>query len=444
MTVAYRLNILGFFTTADPAASGNYGMLDQIAALDWVQKNIESFEGSPRNVAIAGHSSGAISVGLHLLSPLSKGKFGKAIAMSGDAIGSVRTPELELPIIDTVANRFSCNRRPTSDLMDCLRRVDSEILVKATSDIETWGPIIDAETTNTTDPFLPADPKVILENGNFNGVPLIAGYVNNEQALVYKESLGKDDEEGKMSMAKFETMITEDAIAAVQNLNDNTTSCDSKPEMVAEAILFFYKPHPPSLDEAALRDRFLDLQTEKNYAAGLVLLAGKLSKMVKTFVYRFDYRPRTPAVTRDLPEWVNVPHMFELPFFWGLPHVFSNQILWNTSDKKLADVMMMMMANFLRVGSPSLNNVRWEPYTEDTPGILIIDRTINMSEPHAVDFRALAFWNEYYPRVVSEATSNCCNATSSSSALASSSTASFEICLATSFIAARVFQSPRL
>ena len=105
VTVAYRLNILGFFTTTDVESPGNYGMLDQIAALDWVKEYIELFDGSPTNVVIYGHSSGAISVGLHMMSPLSRGKFAKAIAMSGDAINSVRMPKDEVPIVEEVRHR---------------------------------------------------------------------------------------------------------------------------------------------------------------------------------------------------------------------------------------------------------------------------------------------------------------------------------------------------
>lgn len=166
VTVAYRLNILGFFTTTDTEASGNYGMFDQIAALDWVKRNIKYFNGSPSNIVIYGHSAGAISVGLHMLSPLSRGKFSKAIAMSGDAISSVGSPETELHVVDVIADRFGCDRRPTSTLMQCMRRVDIELLVKLSSDIETWGPIVDAEATNYTEPFLDRHPKDILESGN--------------------------------------------------------------------------------------------------------------------------------------------------------------------------------------------------------------------------------------------------------------------------------------
>lgn len=165
VTVAYRLNILGFFTTTDNEAAGNYGIFDQIAALDWIKRNIKYFNGSPNNIVIYGHSSGAISVGLHMLSPMSRGKFSKAIAMSGDAVSSVGTPENELRVVDVIADKFGCFRRPTTALMECLRRVDVEVLVQQSSDIETWGPIVDAEIINSTDPFLALHPKDILENG---------------------------------------------------------------------------------------------------------------------------------------------------------------------------------------------------------------------------------------------------------------------------------------
>lgn len=164
--MAYRLNILGFFTTTDPEAPGNYGIFDQIAALDWVKRKIKYFNGSPNNIVIYGHSSGAISVGLHMLSPLSRGKFNKAIAMSGDAIGSVGSPETEAQVVNVIADKFGCYRQPTSALMECLRRLDVNHIVKYSSDIETWGPIVDADTNNETEPFLPQHPKDILDNGN--------------------------------------------------------------------------------------------------------------------------------------------------------------------------------------------------------------------------------------------------------------------------------------
>ncbi|XP_066581570.1 fatty acyl-CoA hydrolase precursor, medium chain-like [Prorops nasuta] len=413
VTVAYRLNILGFFTSGDGEAPGNYGMFDQVAALDWIQKNIHQFDGSASNVVIAGHSSGAISVGLHMMSPHSRGKFAKAIALSGDAVGSVGSPEAEMPVIDIVADRFGCYRKPTTALLKCLRNVNETILVRESSDIETWGPIVDVQTNNDTDPFLPEHPKDTLDNGNFNSEPFLAGYTNNEQALAYIEAIGRQDTDGKLSSRKFESMISDESMNAVRVPFENS-SCELRPEMVADAVLFFYKPHPPTKDQSFLRDRYLDLQTDKNYAAGLTLLAGKMSKKATAYVYRFDYRPRTQSITRDVPEWAGVPHMFELPFVWGLPYTMNSMVQWNPADKKMADNMMSMLAGFVREGNPSIGGIRWEPYTEENPGILIIGKNIDMSAPNTIDYKALAFWNEYYPKVLQQAVENCCNMTGNS------------------------------
>lgn len=160
-------------------------MMDQVAALNWVKGKIQAFEGSPTNVAIFGHNAGAISVGLHLLSPHSQGKFSKAIAMSGDALNSVGTPQTEMLVVDMVADRFGCYREPTSDLMECLRRLNVTVLVKLTSDIETWGPIVDGLIENATEPFLPQHPKDLLKVASFKGVPFLAGFTSNEQGRRY-------------------------------------------------------------------------------------------------------------------------------------------------------------------------------------------------------------------------------------------------------------------
>lgn len=73
VTIQYRLGTLGYFSTGDSFAPGNYGMKDQVEALRWVQKNIAAFGGDPSSVTISGESAGGASIGLHLLSPMSRG-----------------------------------------------------------------------------------------------------------------------------------------------------------------------------------------------------------------------------------------------------------------------------------------------------------------------------------------------------------------------------------
>lgn len=226
------------------------------------------------------------------------------------------------------------------------------------------------------------------------------------------ETVGSRNPEGNLSPESFESMIMDEFSSVVQSPDENST-CELKPEMVTNAVLFFYKPYPPTTNSTAFRDRYLDMQTEKNYAAGLTMLAGKVAKRkTSAFVYRFDYRPKTQPGGKDVPEWVGVPHMFELPFVWGLPYQSGGATQWNFLDKKMSDVMMMMLASFARSGDPSSSNIKWEPYAQDNPRILIINKVIDMNEPSEVDYKAFAFWNDYYPQIVEEATNNCCNITS--------------------------------
>lgn len=83
VTVQYRLGILGFFSKGDEKVPGNFGVLDQVAALRWVQENIRNFDGDPGSVTIFGQSAGALTVSVLVMSPMSKGLFHRAIAESG-------------------------------------------------------------------------------------------------------------------------------------------------------------------------------------------------------------------------------------------------------------------------------------------------------------------------------------------------------------------------
>ncbi|XP_071076232.1 carboxylesterase 5A isoform X3 [Desmodus rotundus] len=131
VTAQYRLGIFGFFNTGDQHALGNWAFMDQLAALSWVQENIEFFGGDPRSVTIFGESAGAISVSSLVLSPLANDLFHKAIMESGVAI----IPYLQAPDeernedLQMVADTCGCSVADSEALLRCLRAKSSEELL---------------------------------------------------------------------------------------------------------------------------------------------------------------------------------------------------------------------------------------------------------------------------------------------------------------------------
>jgi len=172
LTVNYRLGVFGFFAHPELTreshgqGSGNYGLLDQLAALRWVQANIEAFGGDPARVTIAGESAGSISVCAHMVSPLSKGLFARAIGESGSLIGTLRTVSLAA----SEKNGTLVAAQMGSKSLSELRALRADRL------LELAGKAPARSTDVTVDGyFLPALPAQLLKAGVQAHIPLLVG-----------------------------------------------------------------------------------------------------------------------------------------------------------------------------------------------------------------------------------------------------------------------------
>ncbi|XP_025065258.1 fatty acyl-CoA hydrolase precursor, medium chain-like isoform X2 [Alligator sinensis] len=125
--IQYRLGLLGFFSTGDEHARGNWAYLDQIAALQWIQKNIEHFGGNPGSVTIFGVSAGSVSVSALVLSPLAKGLFHKAISESGTA--HLVSGTLSSVVAQKTAKLYACETTSSVAIVHCLRQKTEEEMV---------------------------------------------------------------------------------------------------------------------------------------------------------------------------------------------------------------------------------------------------------------------------------------------------------------------------
>lgn len=413
MTIAYRLNIFGFFTTMDGEAPGNFGLMDQAGALEWVRNNAETFGGNKDNVCIFGQGSGAVSAGLHLISQdWSVKTFQKVIAMSGSVLApnTVVLPNKYAKTVNRVAEAFGCFRKPTAALISCLRNVNSQIMLEQGEPLTDWGPVIDAGLSNSSKAFIPDYPVRLFERGLFEQVPILVGFTDMEDVLL----LNKEDvEDAGITKSEYDTMINDIVLSdlAVENNND---TCFTNQQHVFETVSFFYDPIPPTKNETVLRKLFLDYYVDKNYGAPIYMMAKHMSKFTATFAYRFDLKPLSAAVNEGIPNWISVAHNYDLVFVLGLPYLASPLELnmWDDSDKRISDIIMRMWANFATYSHPTNSGVyiTWEQFMPDNPGFLIIDRSFNMSGSGNMNYKSFEFWNDYFPKVMDLSTL-CCNET---------------------------------
>ncbi|GLH09230.1 Esterase E4, partial [Gryllus bimaculatus] len=173
VTFNYRLGPLGFLSTGDSAAQGNYGLKDAAAAMKWVRANIASFGGDPRRVALWGYSAGAASVHLLTLAPPARGLFDAAIYGSGSGLHRWALFADPLPTARRLAALVNCSDAlPTTDLVAFPSLVGDMPMP--------WGPVVEGDPAPGDPPFLPAPPAQLVAQGRVAPVPVVTGMTTDE------------------------------------------------------------------------------------------------------------------------------------------------------------------------------------------------------------------------------------------------------------------------
>lgn len=175
----YRLGALGYLSTGDEAAFGNFALLDQQMALQWVHNHIKLFGGDPNRVTIFGESAGAVNVILHLQSHLSRGFFHRAISQSGVAHSPIMMSKNPLHVAQRLAEKLLCPTSSNKELVECLRTKAADDIVKVDMtdpDIPTlpFAPFVDGF-------FIEEEPLEALMTGKLTAGPELLIGVNNHE-----------------------------------------------------------------------------------------------------------------------------------------------------------------------------------------------------------------------------------------------------------------------
>lgn len=190
VTFNYRLAFFGFTSIGSANAIGNAGFKDQALVLKWAHDHIRYFGGDPNCVTLIGDSAGAMSVQLHLVSPLSRHLFHRAFLMSGGVLPQARSPSSQPHLISKLANLIGCPR--DQNTFDCIKKSDTQSITNSLrkifdfgwdNPVYPWLPIVEPKNTADEAAFLDADPMKLLENGSFNAIPIMVSITKDETSM---------------------------------------------------------------------------------------------------------------------------------------------------------------------------------------------------------------------------------------------------------------------
>jgi para-nitrobenzyl esterase len=367
----YRVGRFGFLALPEltgespQKSSGNYGLLDQIAALQWVKKNIAAFGGDPDNVTVAGQSSGSISISYLMASPLAHGLFERAIGESGASFG----PPSHNAAVDAVQDLHSAEQTGIAfehslkvSTLAQLRALSADAILNAPpapSRFDSSWPVIDGYV-------LPRSPEETFRQGNQNDVPLLTGSNADEGTMFAHVSNAHDF----ISQAKSRFGANEATYLGVYPASNDAEATASS--------------------EASLRDDWFGWQ---NWTwARLQASTGKAP------VYYYYYNQPLPAPQQQIfhenPGYAfKASHGAEIPYIFHTLSIPGGPV--THADTHLSEVVSRYWINFAKSGNPNGHGLPiWPAFQPHAPRAMYLGPAVAAERVH--DRAQYAFWDSYF------------------------------------------------
>lgn len=335
VSINYRLGVLGYMAHPELSAespegvSGNYGLLDQIEALRWIQKNIAAFGGDPDNVTVAGESAGALSVMYLMASPLARGLFHKAIAQSAYMISTPALKEARYGFPSAEAIGAYVAGKLGAENIAAMREMDAAALVKKSLEAGyiAWGTVDGA--------VLPDELVNVFDRGEQAPVPILAGFTSGE-------------------IRSLRVLLPK----APKNAEEYETAIRGGYGDLAGAFLQRYPAS--NIDEsmlAATRDAMYGWTSER-------LVRKQIEAGAEGYLYLFDHG--YPAADKA---GLHAFHASEIPYMFGA--IGNTTPTWpeipdTPRERRLSDAMVGYWSSFAKDGAPRAKGEHdWKPYSVD-------------------------------------------------------------------------------
>ena len=388
ITCNYRLNIFGFFSHPELSkespykASGNYGLLDQVAALKWVQKNIAAFGGDPKKVTIAGESAGSISVSYQMASPLAKNLIAGAIGESGAGINPTLAP---VPLAEAEKTGDEFAKKAGYTTIAQLRALSTREVYEIYNESKRFGfpVVIDGY-------FLPKTIPQIFNAKEQAQVPLLVGWNSAEipgQAFMLGQPYKEENFVNRVK-AEYPNDI-EVVLKLYPHSNEKEIEISatqlSSDRFISYSTWKWFDLHRNNSSQPVYRYLYSKLRpplVDNSVSSGLA--GGTVKK-----------DPNAPKP----PEPVGAPHACEIEYCMGNLHLVKDYA-WTDEDFKVSETMLSYFANFIKTGNP--NDGKLPEWTaakagDTNPPVMVLNtesKTVNAKNDARYEFLDKAYKNK--------------------------------------------------
>ncbi|XP_074919354.1 thyroglobulin isoform X1 [Chelonoidis abingdonii] len=392
VTASYRVGVFGFLSTGSSVARGNWGLLDQVAALKWVQKNIASFGGDPSQISIAADRSGADITSIHLLAGAADSNlFKRALLMGGSAFSpvSVISEKKAQDQVAVLANELGCPLSSSEEIVSCLRQLPANVLNDAQTRLlaisgpfQYWGPVVDGV-------YLREPLAAALQRSRLRTVDLLIGNAQQDGLISRAKAIKKFEESQGRVNSKT---------AFYQALQNSLGGEDSN-SFIEDAAAWYYSLQHSTADYASF-SRALENATRDHFiTCPIISMAKDWADNSRGNVFMYHVPVSSSQSSSGLELLPDIQYTFGLPFHPQYEEQFTLE------EKSLSLKIMQYIGNFIKSGNPNYPHSfsrkltgavsPWPMFLSHANGDNYKEFTISLPNHKGLKRAECSFWSDY-------------------------------------------------